>query len=142
MKTILAHSGDDDPDLLDGRTPRRGWVEIMIERLHVELLQQRLERRLQVCDLHVARVALLDQVDQHRDAGPIAVFDVLGVDEDAAVRCAGDRASRLRPYVADGRGIEPSAQCEHATTITGIGDGERCHHRISLENTRFIHHGV
>src|SRR5207248_5156384 len=65
---LLAYVGadarGDDADLLDRGATRLRRIEIVIDLMNIELLEQRLEGRREVCDLYVARLALPDQIDQ------------------------------------------------------------------------------
>ncbi len=113
------------PDLLDRRTARRLGVEVVLEDARVELLQQDLERGLQVRDLDLRVARMAQQIDEERDAGAVAVIDAARIDDHAPGWHVGHRAAHRRPTspVTDAR-IEPARQRQHAAPIRGSDDRE------------------
>ena len=119
---VAQHAGGDEPHLLDRRAPLRLGIEIVHELRRVELAEQRVHGGPQVGDLHRRGMRLAQEVDEERDARPVAVLDAGAVDEHGP--CAGiiQRAHRFGPYLRDGVGVEAAGQREHAPAVGAIGN--------------------
>ena len=113
-------------------------IEVVAKCLRVELLQQRLECRTQVRDLDVAGLALLDQVDEQRDARAVAVIDVGCIDDDALIGCRRDRAPALVPHAPDRRRLEAAGQGQDASAVGGVGNRDCRHQRLLARSARTI----
>ncbi len=114
---------------LDGRPARRRRIQVLRELVDVELLEQCLERRREMRDLHLTGLALRDEIDQQRDAGAIAVVDVRRIDDDAPSGSGGDRLPAFGPHAPDRRCVEPAGERQHAPAVRGVRNRERRHQR-------------
>jgi hypothetical protein len=115
-----------------------GGSRSLAECLRVELLQQRLECRMQVRDLDVARLALLDQVDEQRDTRAIAVIDVGRIDERRADRAPPRSRAGSRPTRPDRRRLEAAGQGQDASAVGGVGNRDCRHQRLLAGSARTI----
>ena len=137
LAQVFAHAGGDDADLLDGRSARRRRIEVVAERLRVELLQQRLEcRTCRFATWTSPALRCCDQVDEQRDTRAIAVIDVGRIDDDALIGCRRDRAPALVPHAPDRRRLEAAGQGQDASAVGGVGNRDCRHQRLLAGSAR------
>ena len=106
-----------------------GGSRSLRELVNVELLEQRLECRREMRDLHVTGLALRDEIDQQRDAGAVAVVDVGRIDDDAPSGSGGDRAAGLRPTRAGSSLRRAVRTAQDAPAVRSVRNRERRHQR-------------
>ncbi len=122
---VAQHAGRRAPDLLERGPARLLGIEVVVERMRIELPQQRVVRGLQVLDFDRRRVRLAQQVDEQRDARAVAIVDAGRVDDDRTRAGVLQRAQCVAPDGRNGVGDEAAGQREHPAAVGGFGDGER-----------------